>query len=622
MPKGKAQRVLIAGMDELAQLITSLTSDEAIALGTLRPDLPDTVRITTKSLHDRLNGSAPPDLIARTAENIVFNADHPALTLIDLDLKGMPETVKGQLAELGGFWGALTTIVPALAGVSHLIRSLTSAGLYHKDTGEKFAGSGGLHAYIPILDGTDTERFLKTLHERCWLAGLGWMMVGAGGQLLERSIIDRMVGAPERLVFEGAPILDPPLAQDIKSRAPNVREGDTLNTKSACPQLNMLEIVKYRELRANMERRLAPERDKARSAFINSQTKRLVERSGLDGISARQVIERQCEGILLQDIVLPFDDPVLAGTTVADVLAHPDSFAGENLADPLEGVEYGAGKAKILLRKDGTPWIHSFAHGRTIYELRTAEPRHIVQVIGGRLPLVIDAGEAALIECDAEIFERNGMLVYLGRDEPAPNHFAPHARRISFAYEPGHLADHWTRHVDFQKFDTRSKTWRPIDCPDKVGAAYLQRKGRRHLRRLRAVISAPTLRSDGSILDKPGYDAETGLFYDPCGVEYPEVPLNPSQEQVKAALKLLIKPIGLFPFVDDSSRSVTLSGILTATIRASLLTAPLHASTAPVAGPANQCSTTSSRSSRWSGHVIPSLKRHKPKNLRSGLPAH
>ena len=39
------------------------------------------------------------------------------------------------------------------------------------------------------------------------------------------------------------------------------------------------------------------------------------------------------------------------------------------LADPLEGVEYGRGKAKIMRRADGTVWIHSFAHGRTDYEL-------------------------------------------------------------------------------------------------------------------------------------------------------------------------------------------------------------------------------------------------------------
>ncbi len=56
--------------------------------------------------------------------------------------------------------------------------------------------------------------------------------------------------------------------------------------------------------------------------------------------------------------------------TVADVLADPVRFEGATLADPLEGIEYGACKAKIMRRADGTPWIHSFAHGWTVYELR------------------------------------------------------------------------------------------------------------------------------------------------------------------------------------------------------------------------------------------------------------
>jgi hypothetical protein len=36
----------------------------------------------------------------------------------------------------------------------------------------------------------------------------------------------------------------------------------------------------------------------------------------------------------------------------------------------LEGVAYGHCVAKVMRRADGTPWIHSFAHGRTIYELK------------------------------------------------------------------------------------------------------------------------------------------------------------------------------------------------------------------------------------------------------------
>ena len=74
--------------------------------------------------------------------------------------------------------------------------------------------------------------------------------------------------------------------------------------------------------------------------------------------------------MLRPDIVLPFDDPELAGCTVGDVLADPERFEGETLADPLEGVGYGRCGAKIMRRADGTPWIHSFAHGRTIYELK------------------------------------------------------------------------------------------------------------------------------------------------------------------------------------------------------------------------------------------------------------
>jgi hypothetical protein len=92
--------------------------------------------------------------------------------------------------------------------------------------------------------------------------------------------------------------------------------------------------------------------------------------AGIPRARARQIIERQCEGILLPSLVLPFDDQSLTGKTVADVLADPATFEGATLADPNEGRAYGLCKAKIMRRVDGSPWIHSFAHGRTIYELR------------------------------------------------------------------------------------------------------------------------------------------------------------------------------------------------------------------------------------------------------------
>jgi len=80
MAHGTAERVRLAGVDALAALIEDLTPSQAIALGALRPDLPDKVEITTK--RKLINGVAQPDLIARTGANIVYHGGQPAFALL------------------------------------------------------------------------------------------------------------------------------------------------------------------------------------------------------------------------------------------------------------------------------------------------------------------------------------------------------------------------------------------------------------------------------------------------------------------------------------------------------------------------------------------------------------
>jgi hypothetical protein len=184
----------------------------------------------------------------------------------------MPADVAARITELGGFWGAVASVVPELKNVARVLRRSTSAGLFRTDTDEQFAGSNGLHVYAMVADAADAERFLRMLHARCWLAGLGWYMVGATGQLLERSIIDCMVGAPERLVFEGAPILEPPLGQDQESRKPIVRDGNVLDTLAASPPLTIVEQAKLKETLAKAAHLLAPERTRAQETFVRERT--------------------------------------------------------------------------------------------------------------------------------------------------------------------------------------------------------------------------------------------------------------------------------------------------------------------------------------------------------------
>jgi hypothetical protein len=364
MVQGTAERVQVENVDALAALIGALKSNQAITLGALHGDLPAKVEVTTAA---KLNGDARKDMIARTGRHLVYRG--PAFALIDYDSKGMPDHVADRLKQLGGLWDALTIVLPTLRSAAHVVRSSTSAGLYRSDTGVELRGSDGVHVYVTVVDGSDIERFLRALHERCWLAGLGWMMVSVSGALLDRSIVDRMVGGPERLVFEGQPVLVPPIAQNQDRRRPRAVAGDKLDTVEVCPPLSIAEASKLEELKAREEQRLANAAAKARAAFIDKQAQKLVA-AGMSEHAAKQTVMRQCEGVLRPDVVLPFDNDELAGKTVADVLADPARFEGEILADPLEGIDYGRCIAKIMRHPDGTPWINSFAHGRAVYALK------------------------------------------------------------------------------------------------------------------------------------------------------------------------------------------------------------------------------------------------------------
>jgi putative DNA primase/helicase len=369
MSEGRARRTTFSDLRAFAAHIGDLASHEAIALGALRDGLPGTVNITTARKLEELNGSAARDLISRTAGQIEYRSGATSLALIDVDTKAMPAAVWERIESLGGFWRALVSILPELEKAGHVTRRSTSAGIVHGGTGEALPGSNGLHIFVVVADGGDVERFLKAFHARCWLRGLGWLMVGASGQLLERSLIDRMVYAPERLVFEGAPVLGKPLTQDKASRAPVIVEGPPLDTAATCPDLTESDRAKVKEIFAQDRQRIKPEAERVRAGYITAQATVLVKRTGCSLESARRTIERRIEGVLLPGDVLPFDSPEFQGVTVAEVLADPDRYVGATLADPQEGPDYGRGKAKVMRRADGGLWIHSFAHGRATYEL-------------------------------------------------------------------------------------------------------------------------------------------------------------------------------------------------------------------------------------------------------------
>ena len=147
------------------------------------------------------------------------------------------------------------------------------------------------------------------------------------------------------------------------------------------PPLTLVQNEQLRELIRISAHNLRDEVRKARETFIQRQSSVIVQRAGISQATARKIVEKLCHGILLPDVELQFDDPALSGN-VRDILANPEAYAGATLSDPLEGPEYGRGVAKVMLRDDGTPWIHSFEHGRTVYELKH-DARSIEEAVKG-----------------------------------------------------------------------------------------------------------------------------------------------------------------------------------------------------------------------------------------------
>ena len=197
MGRGRAQRVRLDNLTQLGELMTGVTSNQALGLGRLRDDLPDCVRIMTKTAAAKLNGSLPPNTITRTAEAIDYTPGEAAVALIDFDQKGMPADVRARVASAGGCEGVLTTIVPGLATCGRVVRTSTSAGIYRTDTGATMPGSGGLHILPLVQDGgMSSDSFGRCTSDAGLLVADGTSSVqpaSCSSRLVRSSIVTRRV---------------------------------------------------------------------------------------------------------------------------------------------------------------------------------------------------------------------------------------------------------------------------------------------------------------------------------------------------------------------------------------------------------------------------------------------
>jgi hypothetical protein len=178
----------------------------------------------------------------------------------------------------------------------------------------------------------------------------------------------------------------------------------------------------------------------------------------------------------------------------------------------------------------------------------------------------VEEAVEALAEGDPGLYQRGGLLVHAVRPPPAREGDRVRASG-ALRIEPVPSANLRNRLTRVARFTT----WKKKKLVRARPAAWLvegvvsagEWPG---VRPLEAVTESPVLRPDGSVLDAPGYDAATGLLYEPAG-RFPPLPRSPTLDDARRAVGELLVVVEDFPFAGPVYCSAWLAALLTTLAR-------------------------------------------------------
>ena len=559
---GVMQRQELASPLEFCALLTSLNPNQCLVYGITGHR---EIKLVTKKEWEAKG--RPEDALPRTKESF-FWPSQGGILMLDYDppKDGSPALSREELTQI-------LNRTMGLEGYSHVWWPSTSSCIFHGET--QVSGIKGQRFYFFVSDGQDIERAAKVLNERLWAAGHGHYEVSKSGSLLEKGLFDTSVWQPSRIDFAAGAKCELPLVQ--RRGEPQLYEGwdaDAIDTHTV-----LVELTQEQELAAesNKESARAEQVDKAtmvRAQWVAARALEFKARSPkmaqehIDAVIHQAVERRQLMGDWRLTVFANGGDYQV---TVKEVLANPDRYHGLTTLDPIEPDYDGRRATGKLFLKGARPRLHSFAHGGATYKL--LGERLLIEVVTGKEHLAVDQLIEAL-RTAPDVFEYGSeIVVAVEGGELMP------LSEYALRYFAGSLMQFWR----WKQKKNEELVQVMIDPPISVIRSILGLGSLRNLKEISAVITAPTLRLDGTILDQVGYDEPTKILYEPVGLPWP-VPLQPSEEQARRALDTLWLPFENFPFVESIDKAVMLVGLLTAAVRPMLPTAPAIGFDAPVQG--------------------------------------
>ena len=228
-----------------------------------------------------------------------------------------------------------------------------------------------------------------------------------------------------------------------------------------------------------------------------------------------------------------------ANAAPADSGNERDAHEGRNAmegdeqaaSDDATGADAGNEKAAA------DDWDDSEDDERVANEAPVAQTLPVIKV-HKRISRLTTEAQQMLIDAKVPFYQRGGELVrpIVRTVKAAHGHLTKTAQLKNI--NPVYMRDTMCRHAHWVRFDGRRMEWVPTMAPMNVAETLLARDGVWTFDEIVGVIACPTMRPDGSLLVKQGYDKATRLLLIEPPV-MPQIPDEPTRDDAFQALALL-----------------------------------------------------------------------------------
>jgi len=571
MTSGTATTISIP-FSEFADELQSAGSSTAFGYGICNDRSSNIKQIVTKK-----HLSNNPEAISRSKDFFSYSGA-AGILMIDYD----PDPNIKSLS-IEKFLAILATIIPGFTDIAYIARGSISSCVQIKDSPTDELS--GVHLYIPVKNASDIPRFGDSLFKSLWLKGHGYIAHSASGSSLIRTITDAAVYSPERLDFVGKPILNDSTLEYVEPKIV-INNGDYLDT-TLLKDLTDIELDAYENLVSTAKQQAKNKAKEIKQIWLENKEKQLIE-SGLSTPEVQETIKQlgtadRKNTTLPLNFILHFQE--FGAISVAEVLNTPEKFNNHSLADPYEGISYGETTARLWIN-DGTPVIHSFAHGGATFflpdqaELTQEHTKKTIRLEVGEKKSIIDQCIQVLADAQ-QLYVYSGQLVQIICDQ-SPNGANDKKTLKIIAIEALSLTEILMSLIKFKRKNNKGK-WVDTNLTIDYSNTLLARNSWA-IRELSGVIHTPSLRKDGTLITKNGFDEKSGLYLDYNPSKFPDLKEKPNLSDAKKALELIKEPFKSFPFKAESDLSTVIAAILTGLTRHSFDNAPLFLITSPKMG--------------------------------------